>query len=79
MKKLLCLFKKHDLVPIVRYTRICVKLECKRCQRQFAYNSDIGLILDWSPDIADFYERELPDWLERMGCRDEYNRIELKH
>jgi hypothetical protein len=77
VKRLKCLLGKHDLVVATQYTRICVKLKCKTCGKLFAYNSDIGAILKWDVHLENFYERELPILLERLGVPDEYQRTDM--
>jgi hypothetical protein len=77
MPKWKCLLGSHDLVAVTRYTRICVKLKCRRCGKQYAFNSDIGAILRWDIHLENFYEKELPKLLEGLGLPDEYQRIDI--
>lgn len=56
LDKFLCFIGRHDLFVINRLSTQSDKLECSRCQKQYAINWNIRALLPWDREIEKFYE-----------------------
>lgn len=55
INRIKCWIFGHDLYLIQRMSQWGRKLECCKCRRIFAYNTDCGIILSWDDSFDEFY------------------------
>lgn len=54
-----CLFFGHKYVVTQKLTPSSRRLACTRCHRMFAMNDEVRVLVDWSADFHELYERVL--------------------
>jgi len=57
MKRILCKLLGHKYGYVARLSPQAHMLACHRCQKRFAMNTDVKVLLDWDLELEDLYYR----------------------
>lgn len=52
-----CFLLGHQYRVSQELTRNSRRLHCARCAKMFAMNDEVRLLIDWTPDVQELYER----------------------
>lgn len=56
MKNILCYLFGHKYQAIKKLSFNCHKLKCKRCDKKFAINHDMKVVLEWDLELEQLHE-----------------------
>jgi hypothetical protein len=55
MRKLFCLFGRHDYALVQKLTPHSRKIGCRVCRRMFGMNDDARAVIPWDGELEEMY------------------------
>jgi hypothetical protein len=56
IKRIKCLIGLHKYYVLIHLTKCCRKLGCRHCNKEFAMNDNLQVIVPWDDEFEEIYK-----------------------